>query len=165
MSSEQNTIPGITRRLMFNTLAKTSSKYLEMDADITWTLNSLPLCYSLNHAILNFRVVNVTSSGGKYPRGSEKSECLSVPFSAVPCAGGQRPRPLGVASPPPHNPRHATPAAKSLPEHPAALRFYRGISVGKVQHTPVSIGIHLATTIDLSPGTIITPTLQAWLGG
>ena len=80
MSSEQNTIPGITRRLMFHTLAKTSSKYLEMDADITWTLNRLPFCYSLNHAILNFRVVNVTFSGGKYPGGQEKSLSVCVLF-------------------------------------------------------------------------------------
>ena len=70
MSSEQQTIPGGTRRLMFHTLAKTTSKYLEMDADITWTLRCLPLCYSLNHKILNFRVVNVTFSGGKYPGGA-----------------------------------------------------------------------------------------------
>jgi hypothetical protein len=89
---------------MFHTLAKTSSKYLEMDADITWTLHRFPLCYSLNHAILNFRVVNVTFSGGKYPGGQKKvNVCLYLSLLyLVPVVNA--PAPLG--SPHPHLTHH-----------------------------------------------------------
>ena len=111
---------------MFNTLAKTSSKYLEMDADITWTLNSLPLCYSLNHAILNFRVVNVTSSGGKYPGGSEKvNVCLY--FSLLYLREVvTTPAPLGRPAPPP--------AAASGP--PLAVTADRWHVVWAAHHRP-----------------------------
>ena len=163
MSSEQHTIPVVTRRLMFHTLAKTSSKYLEMDADITRTLNRFPLCYSLNHKILNFRVVNVTFSGGKYPGGQKKEYvCLYLSLLYL-VRVVNTPAPLG--SPIPTSRQHSQPKPAKLclgcillADNAVAteMRYHIVVCLPKLAHLTIHCAYRLA---------IVAPTLQVRLGG
>lgn len=62
--------------------------------------------------------IDLHKRGGKYPGGRRKqhngkSVYVSVSFSAVPCAGGRCPHPLGVATP--HR-RHTRSASTACPD-------------------------------------------------